>query len=187
MARLERTNPILGEPGLPCDRAYLARLWRNGKKIGCIYSLYRNRKTQPSLSIIQDAPADPAQYGFGTLSTDLKCLLDHLQLPTVTVIGHDWGGLLAWRFTQFYPDRVRAVASFCTPYRPASHVYVPLEDIVKKYPNFTYQLYLTTPEAEREIDTHVIISIKRSERERERQEMGLCIPLSTHTHIYIYI
>ncbi|KAL1936037.1 hypothetical protein VTP01DRAFT_171 [Rhizomucor pusillus] len=99
-----------------------------------------------------DAPADPAEYGFGTVSKDIAALLDYLELPTVTIIGHDWGGAVVWRFTQFYPERVKAVASFCTPYTPPNKEYIPLEIIVKALPNFTYQLYLGTPEAEEEID-----------------------------------
>lgn len=105
--------------------------------------------------IFQDAPADPNEYGFGTISKDLVGLLDHLQIPTVNVIGHDWGGFVAWRFTQFYPDRVNAVASYCTPYNAPATEPVTLEQIVKVLPNFTYQLYLRTPEAEKELDANV--------------------------------
>ncbi|RCH79176.1 hypothetical protein CU098_005202 [Rhizopus stolonifer] len=102
-----------------------------------------------------DAPEDPAEYGFGTISKDLAGLLDHLQLPTVTVIGHDWGGAVVWRFAQFYPDRVRAVASFCTPYTAPATQPVTLEQIVQVLPNFKYQLYLNTPEAEKDLNENV--------------------------------
>lgn len=80
--------------------------------------------------------------------------MDHLQIPTVVVVGHDWGGSVAWRFTQFYPDRVRAVASFCTPYTPPEQQEFTLEQIVEKVPNFAYQLYLCTPEAERDLEAN---------------------------------
>ncbi|KAL7311009.1 hypothetical protein PS15m_008831 [Mucor circinelloides] len=102
-----------------------------------------------------DGPADPAEYGFGTVSKDLAGLLDHLEIPTVTVIGHDWGGAVTWRFGQFYPDRVRALASFCTPYTAPAQQDVTLEQIVQVLPNFKYQLYLSTPEAEKDINENV--------------------------------
>ncbi|CAO3638582.1 unnamed protein product [Cunninghamella blakesleeana] len=98
------------------------------------------------------SPADKDEYGFGVVSKDLVNLLDYLQIPTVTVLAHDWGGMAAWRFAQFYPERVTAVGSFCTPYSPPSQQYIPLEAIVKVLPNFTYQLYLNTPEAEKELN-----------------------------------
>ncbi|KAI9246218.1 Alpha/Beta hydrolase protein [Phascolomyces articulosus] len=99
-----------------------------------------------------DAPAETPAYGEKSLSNDFAALLDHLQVPTVVVIGHDWGGQSAWRFTQFYPERVTAVASFCTPYAAPEQQYISVEDIVKILPNFAYQVYLTTPEAEKEIN-----------------------------------
>jgi soluble epoxide hydrolase/lipid-phosphate phosphatase len=82
-------------------------------------------------------------------------LLDHLEIPTVTVIGHDWGGLVTWRFGQFYPERVKALASFCTPYIPPSQQDVTLEQIVQVLPNFKYQLYLSAPEAEKDMNENV--------------------------------
>lgn len=103
--------------------------------------------------------------------------MDHLQIPTVAVLGHDWGGLVAWRFAQFYPHRVEAgmepiitssrschltharyyslVASFCTPYLVPNTEPITLQQFVEKLPNFTYQLHLVSPKAEEEINAHV--------------------------------
>lgn len=82
-------------------------------------------------------------------------LLDHLDIPKVTVIGHDWGGIVTWRFGQFYPERVKALVSFCTPYIKPATEEATLEDIVKVLPNFKYQIYLGTPEAEKELNENV--------------------------------
>ncbi|KAI8086621.1 Alpha/Beta hydrolase protein [Halteromyces radiatus] len=99
-----------------------------------------------------EAPESHEHYGMGVISQDLLALMDHLALPTVTVLAHDWGGAVAWRFAQFYPDRVLAVGSFCTPYSPPARVHIPLEKVVEVLPNFKYQLYLVTPEAEKDIN-----------------------------------
>ncbi|KAI8877153.1 alpha/beta-hydrolase [Backusella circina FSU 941] len=100
-----------------------------------------------------EAPEHSSEYGIGTIATDLAHLLDHLAVPTVAVIGHDWGGFAAWRFSQFYSNRVSAVASFCTPYTPPAPIPMTLEDVVALLPNFEYQLYLRTSDAEREISS----------------------------------
>lgn len=71
------------------------------------------------------------------------------------MIGHDWGGAVTWRFGQFYPERVKALASFCTPYAPATKVEMTLEQIVQVLPNFKYQLYLCTPEAEKDMNDNI--------------------------------
>lgn len=52
----------------------------------------------------------------------------------------------------WFPERVRAVFSVCTPYAPPAKEYHPLEDVVKVLPNFTYQLHLAGPEVEARID-----------------------------------
>lgn len=108
-----------------------------------------------SYHLLQDAPENPAEYGFGTVCKDLAGLLDHLKIPNITVIGHDWGGAVTWRFAQFYPDRVTALISFCTPYVTPAKQDVTLQQIVQVLPNFKYQLYLVTPEAEKDINENV--------------------------------
>uniref|UniRef100_A0A8C3JHF9 Epoxide hydrolase 2 n=1 Tax=Calidris pygmaea TaxID=425635 RepID=A0A8C3JHF9_9CHAR len=75
-------------------------------------------------------------------------------IPQTVLVGHDWGGAVVWNMALFYPERVRAVASLNTPYRPAD----PTVDIVEKmksYPTFDYQFYFQEPgvaEAELEKD-----------------------------------
>ncbi|CAO3655431.1 unnamed protein product [Mucor hiemalis] len=111
-----------------------------------------------------DAPEDPNDYGFGVVSKDLAGLLDHLEIPTVTVIGHDWGGFVTWRFGQFYPEKVKALASFCTPYLPPAAQEVTLEQIVQVLPNFTYQLYLSSPPAVKDLDDNIPKFFRRIHR-----------------------
>ncbi|KAI8142744.1 Alpha/Beta hydrolase protein [Fennellomyces sp. T-0311] len=108
-----------------------------------------------------DVPAEPSSYTDKAICGDFAALLDHLQIPTVTVIGHDWGGLAAWRFAQFYPERTVAVASFCTPYLLPDQLKGTLEDIVKVIPSFRYQLHLASPVAEQEINENPEAFFKR--------------------------
>ncbi|NXK46458.1 HYES hydrolase, partial [Chauna torquata] len=86
-------------------------------------------------------------------------------------IGHDWGGAVVWNMALFYPERVRAVASLNTPYRPAD----PTVDIVEKmksYPVFDYQFYFQEPgvaEAELEKDVgRTLKALIRSTRWEDR-------------------
>uniref|UniRef100_A0A8U7MNS1 AB hydrolase-1 domain-containing protein n=1 Tax=Corvus moneduloides TaxID=1196302 RepID=A0A8U7MNS1_CORMO len=91
------------------------------------------------------APADIPEY-----SQERICE----GIPQVVLVGHDWGGAVAWNVALFYPERLRAVASLNTPYRPAD----PGVDIMEKLgssPAFDYQLYFQEPgvaEAELEKD-----------------------------------
>lgn len=58
------------------------------------------------------------------------------------IAGHDWGGLNAWRFSLYHPERVLAVCGVCTPFVPPRKQYVSLEDMCKFVPQFKYQLFL---------------------------------------------
>ncbi|KAL6622343.1 hypothetical protein ACP70R_032222 [Stipagrostis hirtigluma subsp. patula] len=64
------------------------------------------------------APADPAAYTIFHIVGDIVALLDHLRLPKVLVVGHDWGAQVAWHLCLFRPDRVRAVVALGVPFFP---------------------------------------------------------------------
>lgn len=63
------------------------------------------------------------------------------------------GGAIVYRAAMWYPNLVSYVFSICTPYWPPSKKYISHEDVVKKLPNFGYQLHLAGPEVERAIKT----------------------------------
>jgi pimeloyl-ACP methyl ester carboxylesterase len=63
-----------------------------------------------------DAPADSETYSVKNLVADATGLLDALDIDEAIFIGHDWGSMPAWYSGVYAPDRVRAVASLCTPY-----------------------------------------------------------------------
>ncbi|KAL6599827.1 hypothetical protein ACP70R_023855 [Stipagrostis hirtigluma subsp. patula] len=66
------------------------------------------------------APADPAAYTIFHIVGDIVALLDHLRLPKVFVVGHDWGAQVAWHLCLFRPDRVRAAVVLGVPFFPRS-------------------------------------------------------------------
>ena len=64
------------------------------------------------------APADPLLYTpFHTIG-DLVGVLDALELPAVTVVGHDFGANVAWTAALLRPDRFSAVFGVSVPFLP---------------------------------------------------------------------
>lgn len=63
-------------------------------------------------------PEEVDQYTQLHLVGDVIGLIDALGEETAVVVGHDWGGPVAWHSALLRPDRVRAVASLSTPYQP---------------------------------------------------------------------
>ncbi|KAG0320740.1 hypothetical protein BGZ99_004337 [Dissophora globulifera] len=106
-----------------------------------------------------DAPMELHKYGMKSVCADLAGLLDALQIPKVTLIGHDWGGALVWRFGLWFPHRLHGIirlttkpstpidtsSSLCTPFNPPTTQYRSLEEITKIVPEFEYQLNLADP------------------------------------------
>ncbi|CAL8307959.1 unnamed protein product [Merluccius merluccius] len=100
------------------------------------------------------APADIEEYSQEQLCKDLITFMDKLAIPQVTLVGHDWGGALVWSMAQYYPERVRAVASLNTPLFPVDPTVDPMQKL-KAFPIFDYQIYFQEPgvaEAELEED-----------------------------------
>ncbi|CAG8779826.1 18874_t:CDS:2, partial [Acaulospora morrowiae] len=98
-------------------------------------------------------PNDLHMYGFKNVCKDLKELMDQLKIKSSVFIGHDWGGYLAWRMCIHHPERVKAVISICTPYTPPNENYIALESVAEILPNLQYQVYLSHPKAEIELDS----------------------------------
>ena len=117
------------------------------------------------------APADSFAYTpFHTVG-DLVGLLDALHLPTVTIVGHDFGANVAWNAALLRPDRFTAVFGASVPFAPlggpgflkemAGHESFYMFDQIKPeavarwaeaavtYPAFLYWSSGTPPPAER--------------------------------------
>jgi pimeloyl-ACP methyl ester carboxylesterase len=61
-------------------------------------------------------PAGRRAYVLSSLDRDILALIDAAGVDRVDVVGHDWGGLVAWDLAARYPERVRSVASLSTPH-----------------------------------------------------------------------
>jgi pimeloyl-ACP methyl ester carboxylesterase len=55
-------------------------------------------------------------YNLETLVGDLGGLLDDLHVPRAHVVGHDWGGVTAWGFASYFPDRVLSLTAMNSPH-----------------------------------------------------------------------
>jgi pimeloyl-ACP methyl ester carboxylesterase len=54
-----------------------------------------------------------------TLADDVAALLDALGAPRATIVGHDWGGAVAWQFAGRYPARCARLAALNCPHPAA--------------------------------------------------------------------
>lgn len=75
------------------------------------------RVIAPDLRGYNETDAHPP-YDVGTLMDDLRALLAHLGTPRAHIVGHDWGGHLAWMLAIRHPEAVRTL-SVCNLPHPA--------------------------------------------------------------------
>ncbi|KAG0370977.1 Alpha/Beta hydrolase protein [Gamsiella multidivaricata] len=108
-----------------------------------------------------ESPMELQNYGLKSVCAQLAGLLDALDISEVTVIGHDWGGAMVWRFGIYYPNRVKGIISICTPYHPPKTEFRSLEDTVKAIPEFEYQLALADPDTTPKLDAEPDVMLRR--------------------------
>lgn len=65
---------------------------------------------------LSDKPAGIAAYRLDRLAADVVGLVDALGLDRVRVVGHDWGGVVAWATAALYPTRVERLAVLNAPH-----------------------------------------------------------------------
>lgn len=56
-------------------------------------------------------PADTESYAMHVLVGDVAAIIDALEVPRVTLVGHDWGANLAWVTAAYLPERVERLVA----------------------------------------------------------------------------
>lgn len=54
---------------------------------------------------LSSQPTGVENYSIDKLAGDVAAVVKHLGVDKATVVGHDWGGLVAWTFAMQYPDQ----------------------------------------------------------------------------------
>jgi pimeloyl-ACP methyl ester carboxylesterase len=108
-----------------------------------------------------DAPQAIDAYTIHHLVGDLTGLLDALAVDKAVVVGHDWGGFVAWQMAMLAPQRVAGVVGLNTPFFPRFPMR-PLDMMrAAAQGNFHYILYFQEPGvAEAELERDVPRSLR---------------------------
>lgn len=61
-------------------------------------------------------PRGRSHYRLRHTAGDVLALLDAAGLERAHVVGHDWGGIVAWAMGAWYPDRVRTLTALSVPH-----------------------------------------------------------------------
>lgn len=64
-------------------------------------------------------PTAPTAYELHELIADVVTLLDEAGIDRAHLVGHDWGGAVAWAFAERHPERLRSLTVLSTPHHRA--------------------------------------------------------------------
>ena len=118
-----------------------------------------------------DAPQPLEGYAQRNLVADIVGMLDALRIDKCVIVGHDWGGMVAWNAAMMAPDRIARVVGVNTPFMPRADEGFGLSggeatkptDVMRKMAGdgFHYILYFQTPGvAEAELEKDVRRSLR---------------------------
>ena len=69
-----------------------------------------------------DGPPEVADYCVAELIADVVGLLDALELPGATFVGHDWGAMVLWHMAMLAPERIEKLIILNIPHGPRTPV-----------------------------------------------------------------
>lgn len=82
-----------------------------------IPSLARSyRVVAPDLRGYNDSDKPGHGYDLDTLGRDIQGLIQSLGYEKATIVGHGWGGTIAWHLAQTMPERVRSLVLISAPH-----------------------------------------------------------------------
>jgi epoxide hydrolase 4 len=65
---------------------------------------------------LSDKPEGVENYAMDKLVGDVLAVLKHLKRDKATVVGHDWGGAIAWAFAMTHPDKIERLIILNLPH-----------------------------------------------------------------------
>lgn len=70
----------------------------------------------PDLRGYNDSDKPASGYDLDTLSTDIRGLIENLGYTKAHIVGHDWGGVIAWHLAQKFPQYLNHLAILNAPH-----------------------------------------------------------------------
>lgn len=89
---------------------------------------------------LSDKPANVADYRIEVLVEDVVGLLNHFGAPKAAIVGHDWGGGVAWAFAQKHAERVSKLVVLQVPPAAAWRANISLHQLLRSWYMFLFQL-----------------------------------------------
>jgi pimeloyl-ACP methyl ester carboxylesterase len=115
-------------------------------------------------------PEGVENYTMPYLLADVKAVIEDLGVASVTLVGHDWGGVISWQFAMRYPQLVNKLV-ICNLTHPKGYTTVRRNATAEQKANTQYITNFQTPGFEDRLTPEVLTGISTgnvSDEIRER-------------------
>lgn len=96
----------------------------------------------PDLRGYNQSDKPSSGYDLATLASDIRSLIENLGYERAHIVGHDFGGAIAWRFGQQFPQMLDRLAILGAPHpsRFAANLLQDLDQLRRSWYLFAFQL-----------------------------------------------
>lgn len=88
-----------------------------------------------------DKPQEVERYAADKLLADILALIEHLKLPKMNIVGHDWGAVLAWELVLIKPELFKRHAALAV-----GHPGIMFGSVTPESVKENWYMYLNTQE-----------------------------------------
>lgn len=89
---------------------------------------------------LSDRPEQVEAYKIDKLVLDVVGLIDHFGAKQAAIVGHDWGGGVAWAVAQKYPERVSRLAVMQVPPAAVWRENMSVKQLLRSWYMFFFQI-----------------------------------------------
>ena len=121
---------------------------------------------------LSDQPQEVDAYKIEILLADVDAVIKDLGVENVTLVGHDWGGAIAWRFAMMYPTRVNKLV-ICNLTHPTGYATVRANATPEQKANTQYIENFQKPDAHKMFTAKAVANMvagKESAEVKQRYE-----------------
>lgn len=96
----------------------------------------------PDLRGYNDSDKPGSGYDLDTLTNDIQGLINRLGYTHAHIVGHDWGGAIAWNFAQKFPQSIDrlAILNATHPQRLIQEITSNLDQFKRSWPILAFQV-----------------------------------------------
>ena len=115
-----------------------------------------------------DQPQAIPSFALDILLADVDAVIKDLGVDNVTLVGHDWGGAIAWQFAANYPDRVNKLI-ICNLTHPKGYATVRANATPEQKANTKYIENFQKPGAEKMFNATMVTGMVAGKESKEVQ------------------